>query len=456
MEMFIWNMAISFQLLFIIISSVIFIYLREKSFKYYALYNIFLIIYLLSRYDSVYYGFENLLAGFIGTTNSKVFTEILNFFIQVIFYNLYSMFALYFLDLDKRVKKYFNKVVLTLRILGGLFFLFAVLSYVLKNSDLYILLYTFIYLPVMLTLFLISVVQSVNRSGKHKDFFLFGVTSYICCALIAFTGTFIPSLNIKNPISFFYVGIIIETIFFSLGLAYKIKIINDEKNRVRNLITIHKHEQEISKLEGLMEGEENERKRIAEELHDGIAGDLLAIKFNLSNINAATESPVNVGVLKEVSQIIDNSCVQIREISHNLSPSSITNFGLLQTVENLCKKVESVYKIKVNFNFSGDEININKNVETHIYRIIQELVNNVVKHSQASIADVSINYKKPQITISVQDNGRGFSEEQTSNGIGLSNIDSRIRFLNAKIKKDSHKHGTLFTISINLDDIYKT
>ena len=77
-------------------------------------------------------------------------------------------------------------------------------------------------------------------------------------------------------------------------------------------------------------------------------------------------------------------------------------------------------------------------------------------HSQASMADVSINYKKPQITISVQDNGTGFSEEQTSNGIGLSNIDSRIRFLNAKIKKDSHKQGTLFTISINLDDIYQT
>ena len=413
-------------------------------------------MYLLSRHDSVYYGLENFLAGFIGKANSEVFTQILNFFIQIIFYNLYSMFALYFLDLDKRVKKYFNKVVLTLRILGGLFFLFAVLCYILKNSDLFIVLYTFIYLPVMLTLLVLSLIQAVKRSGKHKDFFLFGVCAYISCALIAFAGTFIPTLNMKNPISFFYVGIIIETIFFSLGLAYKIKIINDEKNRVRNLVTIHKHEQEISKLEGLMEGEENERKRIAEELHDGIAGDLLAIKFNLSNINVSTQSAVNVGVLKEVSQIIDNSCIQIREISHNLSPSSITNFGLLQTVENLCKKMASVYKIKMNFNFSGEEININKNVETHIYRIIQELVNNVVKHSKASVADVLIKYEMPLITISVQDNGTGFSEGPTLNGIGLSNIDSRIRFLNAQIKKESHKQGTLFTISINLDDIYKT
>lgn len=456
MEMFIWNMAISFQLLFIIISSVIFIFLREKSFKYYVLYNIFLVIYLLSRHDYGYYGFENLLATFIGNSNSIVFTEILNFFIQIIFYNLYSMFALYFLDLDKRVKKYFKKVVLTLRILGGLFFLFGIICYVLKNSDLYILLYTFIYLPVMLTLLVVSLLQALKRSGKHKHLFLFGVCSYIFCALLAFAGTFIPSLNMKNPISFFYVGIIIETIFFSLGLAYKIKIINDEKNRVRNLVTVHKHEQEISKLEGLMEGEENERKRIAAELHDGIAGDLLAIKYNLANINVADQSIANIGVLKEVSQIIDNSCVQIREISHNLSPSSISNYGLIQTVENLCRKMESAYKIKINFDFAGDEISINKNVETHIYRIIQELVNNVVKHSKASVADVEINYETPLITISVQDNGTGFSEVKTSNGIGLNNIESRIRFLNAKIKKESNAEGTLFTISINLDDIYKS
>ena len=456
MEVFIWNMAISFQLLFIIISSVIFIYIRENSFKYYLLYNIFLVIYLLSRHDDAYYGFEHLLALFIGKINSEVFTEILNFFIQIIFYNLYSMFALYFLDLDKRAKTYFKNVVLTLRILVGLFFLFAILCYVLKDSNLYILLYTFVYLPVMLTLFLVAVVQSIKRSGKHKDFFLVGVCAYVLCALIAFTGTFVPSLNIKNPISFFYVGIIIETIFFSLGLAYKVKLINDEKNRVRTLVTIHKHEQKISKLEGLLEGEENERKRIAEELHDGIAGDLLAIKFNLSNISIENQSAVNIGVLQQVSQIIDNSCVQIREISHNLSPSSITNFGLLETVENLCKKMESIYKIKINFNFSGDEIDITQNVETHIYRIIQELVNNVVKHSKASVADVVINYAKPYLTISIRDNGTGFSDEEIINGIGLSNIDSRIRFLNAQIEKESSAQGTLFKISINLDDIYET
>ena len=449
-------MAISFQLLFIIISSVIFIFLREKSFQYYVLYNIFLVIYLLSRLDDIYYGFENLVATVIGNSNSIVLTEILNFFIQIIFYNLYSMFALHFLDLDKRAKKFFKKVVLTLKILGGLFFLFAILCYVLKNSDLYILLYTFIYLPVMLTLLVVLLLRAIKRSGKHKDLFLLGVCAYVFCALMAFAGTFIPTLNMKNPISFFYVGIIIETIFFSLGLAYKIKIINDEKNRVRNLVTIHKHEQKISKLQGLIEGEENERRRIAAELHDGIAGDLLAIKYNLSSINVSNGSPVNVGVLKEVSEIIDNSCVQIREISHNLSPSSITNFGLIQTVENLCKKMESAYKIKMNFEFAGDDIDINKNVETHIYRIIQELVNNVVKHSEASVAKVKIRYEVPHITISVQDNGTGFSEVRTSNGIGLNNIKSRIRFLNAKIKKESHAEGTLFTISINLDDIYKT
>lgn len=456
MEVFVWNMSISFQLLFIIVSGVIFLYLREKSFKYYGLYNIFLIIYVLSRHDDYYYGFQGIMMEYLGHSDAIVFTQILNFFIQIVFYTFYSIFALYFLDLDKCAKKYFQRIILIVKAMAFLFLGFAVLCYAMKNSDLFITLYIFIYLPVMLTIFVFTLLKAIQRSGKHKFFFLIGVSAFVGFALLALAGSFIPSLNMENPITYFFIGNIVETVFFSLGLAHKVKLINDERNRVNYTFTKHRHQQQISKLHGLLEGEEKERKRMAEELHDGIAGDLSAIKYNLAYLKLNNQTPENEGVLREVSQIIDKSCLQIREISHNLSPSSITNFGLITAIQNFCMKIENIYGIQISFKSSGERIELSKVIETHIYRIVQELVNNIIKHAEAKSARVEIIHHHPHITVSVQDDGKGFVMSKNGKGIGYSNIASRIRFMNAHFKKVNSEKGSAFIISINLDNLPET
>lgn len=449
MEYFVWNMAISFQLLFVIISGVIYIYLRKKSFKYYALYNLFLGIYIVSRDDHYFHQLEVFVNLFLSKENTVDFLYILFLFVQVVFYSFYSIFTLYFLDLDAHTKKFFKNLVLLFRVLVALFFILGIVCYFIDDQSLYFNLYTFLFLPIILSTFYPTVSRAVKYSGKHKGFFLIGLSCFVCCALIAFIGSQIPSLNNYNPISVFYIGIIIETIFFSLGLAYKIKLINDEKNRVETLVTKHKHQQQISKLKGLLEGEENERKRIAEELHDGIAGDLSAIKYNLAHLNQRNQNPENDELLDELSQIIDKSCVQLREISHNLSPTAITNYGLSLAVENYCKKIENLYHIKIDYQFSGEALRLTNTSETHIYRIIQELLNNIVKHSGAHSAQVEIKNSESEIIIKVSDNGKGFSPDKNSKGIGLSNIDSRIRFLDAQIQRESSEMGTSFIIKIN-------
>lgn len=454
MEYFVWNMAISFQLLFIIISGVIFIYLRANSFKYYALYNLFLGIYIISRDDTYYAILEAFITPFFSAENRSIFLYIFFLFVQVVFYSFYSIFTLYFLDLDKHTKKFFTRLVLLFRILVVFFFLLGIVCYFFDKKSLYFHFYTFVFIPIILSTFYPTVSRAVKYSGKHRGFFLIGLSSFVCCALIAFIGSQIPSLNIKNPISIFYVGIIIETIFFSLGLAYKIKLINDEKNRVQTLVTRHKHHQQIGKLRGLLEGEEKERKRIAEELHDGIAGDLSAIKFNLAHLSQKNKDESNAVILNELWQIIDKSCEQIREISHNLSPTAITNNGLSVAVENYCVKIEKTYQIKVNYVFTGEKLNLGNTSETHIYRIIQELLNNIVKHSGANWAQVTIENQESYLAISVKDNGKGFSSTALSNGIGLSNIDSRIRFLEADIQRESNENGTVFNILIPRNKLY--
>lgn len=453
MEIFIWNTAISFQLLFIIVSGGIFIYVRKKSFKYYMLYNISLLIYLLSRNDHNYYAFESELGAFLGPQNAEVFTSILSYFIQVVFYHFYSIFALYFLDINKHLRKYFRIVVRSLRLLTAALLIAGIGCYILQDTSLYIAIFAFVFLPVILSIFFITVIRAIRHSGKHKYLFLIGVSFYVIFALMAFAGTFIPELKMRHPINYFFIGIIIETIFFTLGLAYKVKIINDEKNRVRHLVTKHKHQQQISKLNGLLEGEEKERKRIAQELHDGIASDLSAIKMNIAFLNQGNKNGNEEEILAQLSQTIDKSCVQIREISHNLSPSSITNFGLVIAVKNFCCKVENLYNIKINFTCTGEEINLKSSAETHIYRIIQELVNNIVKHAEATLATVAIQFQNPYITVLVSDNGIGFSSAEVSKGIGLSNIESRIRFLDAVCKRVSNETGTSCTFIINVNQI---
>lgn len=453
MSEFIWSMSISFQLLFIIISGVFFLYLKEKSFKYYALYNIFLVIYVLSRYDPIYDGSQELLAVVLGGKNAAVLMHITSFLVQVAFYIFYTIFALYFLDLDKHDKKFFGRIIWLLRLLGSFFVVLGILCFFIKNEDLFIDFYIFLYVPVMLSLFLPSVYRAIKFSGKHKDYFLIGASSFVFCALTAFTGSFVSSLNMNNPIIFFYIGIIVETIFFSLGLAFKMKLINDERNKIRAEVIKHKHRQQISRFSGLLQGEEKERKRMAEELHDGIAGDLTAIKFQLSTFNIDEASPKNAAVIQEVSNIINNSYEQIREISHNLSPSSIINYGLRGALENFCQKIGNNYKMKFDCDYSGEKLELSKTVQVHIYRIIQELVNNMVKHAGATEGKVEITYHKPALRIVVKDNGKGFSTKEINPGIGLSNIDSRIRFLNAKFVKENVGQGSKFIIDINTDQV---
>ena len=446
-------MVISYQVLFIIISTVIYFFLKDKTFKYYALFNITLIIYIVSRYNAVYDGFVNFASFYLGYQNAVNFTKILNFFVQVNFYSFYVIFVMYFLDFHRNAKKFFNSIVLLLRILIAFFFIAAFICFYFNVPDLYIGLFSFIFLPSIIALFIPSVSRVIKFSGIHKYYLIVGVFIFIVCGLIAFAGSYIPSLNIENPISFFYLGLIIETIFFSLGLAYKIKMINDERAKIRLSVTHHKHKQHISKIHGLIEGEEKEKRRIAEELHDGITGDLSAIKMNLERLQKDDYNLKNIEIIDDVNRIVEKSRLHIREISHNLSPHSIVNYGLITAVKSYSKNIESLYNIDCLFTFVGDHLDITVEAETHLYRIVQELFNNIIKHSKAKSASVFISYYKPEFVLKITDSGNGFSFEGLKRGIGFDNIESRIRILNGKFTKDQTEVGCAFTIRINTDKI---
>ena len=217
-----------------------------------------------------------------------------------------------------------------------------------------------------------------------------------------------------------------------------------QKRKNQEIISL-KREHQINTLESLMEGEEKERFRIAKELHDGVNGDLSAIKFKLSTL-----LETNNKVIKEAITMIDSSCQQVRAISHNLIPPSLENFSLLEATQDYCSSLDAVQSVHIMFQHLGETISIPKKAEVNIFRIIQELVTNSIKHAEAKEINVQISCHKKNIQITVEDDGIGYlTNENNSNGIGLKNINSRVEYLQATIDVVSNKQGTSTTIEID-------
>lgn len=217
-----------------------------------------------------------------------------------------------------------------------------------------------------------------------------------------------------------------------------------QKQKNQELLAL-KREFQIKTLESLIEGEEKERFRIAKELHDGVNGDLSAIKYKLSSL-----IEMNNKVIKEAITMIDDSCKQVRAISHNLIPPSLENFDLIEATQVYCTNLnDATPNLDIAFQHIGEAINMSKKEEVNAFRVIQELVNNAVRHAEASHINVQISSRDNTIQITVEDDGKGFDKSKIeSNGIGLDNVQSRADYLNATIDFISNSQGTSYTIEI--------
>ena len=250
----------------------------------------------------------------------------------------------------------------------------------------------------------------------------------------------------RNTQIIYMSGIVIFLLVLSLltGLYFKQK----QKRKNQEILTL-KREYQIKSLESLIEGEEKERFRIAKELHDGVNGDLSAIKYKLSSL-----LEMNNKVIKEAITMIDDSCEQVRAISHNLVPPSLENFNLVEATENYCENLNAVNRETVTFQHVGEHIHMSKKAEVNAFRIIQELVSNALKHANAKEINVQLSHREGVVQITVEDDGVGFDKDSIeSEGIGLSNIQSRIDYLNAEMDLISNDQGTSCTIDIDLNKL---
>lgn len=211
--------------------------------------------------------------------------------------------------------------------------------------------------------------------------------------------------------------------------------------------------QRVIRFESLMNGQEYERKRIAQELHDGLNGDLSAIKYRVSALEEVGANQSEKTHIQKTIEMIDQACAQVRRISHDLMPASIERFGLVESLNQLCQKLNVAKRIDIEFQTFGNYQKLSNAHETSLYRILQELLQNILNHSAATQALVVINFHQNEISISVEDNGQGFDLAKKQGGIGLKNIQSRVENLSGDLEIKSSENGTFIHILINLKNL---
>ena len=202
----------------------------------------------------------------------------------------------------------------------------------------------------------------------------------------------------------------------------------------------------------IIETEEKERKRIAQDLHDSVSQLMMAAKINLTVVGNEIpfSSDLQKGRFEKAIHLVDEGFKEVRTISHNMMPQALLESGLALVIKQFIENFEND-SIKVNFFSKGFEAHFDDTIETILYRILQECVNNVLKHAKASRLDISLIRDEANISLTIEDNGSGFemSDKEKYRGMGLKNLQNRVNFIKGKIEIDSQPgRGTLVSVYV--------
>ncbi len=263
--------------------------------------------------------------------------------------------------------------------------------------------------------------------------------------LIAQENKILKQSRVKNEFIALSIALIVSMIYMVVFYRQRQKTKNKE---IEGILIKNKFDQ----LKSVIQGEEKERNRLAKELHDGINGDLVVIKHKIASMDTLNLIPENIDKIISAINLLDDTCDQIRNISHNLIPPVLINYDLIKSVNLLCKRTSEYNGLELSFQHFGRTPRLEIMVETAIYRIIQELITNVVKHAQATEGLVQINnHDDKTLNVTVEDNGVGFDLGKENTGIGLKNVKSRFTFLDAEYFTESDTNGTTTSFTLHLD-----
>ena len=207
-------------------------------------------------------------------------------------------------------------------------------------------------------------------------------------------------------------------------------------------------QEQEARINAVFQAQEEERRRIAKELHDGVGQTISAIKMNYQSLSGKAAEKELAPEFEKIGKMLENAGTEVRNISHQMIPKELEQFGLIPAVEGMLSLNLENSPVQYQFEHSGFSERIGSQIELVLFRVLQELVSNVIKHSKASQLTVQLVKLKTHVVMNVSDNGIGFdADRKEKNGIGLLNIASRIDAIKGNLHYDSVSgKGTTITI----------
>lgn len=243
----------------------------------------------------------------------------------------------------------------------------------------------------------------------------------------------------------------IMTIGFVSGIvvlfAVFLLLYNRYKQKKKEELDQKLAEQQRLRFKAVLEAEEKERVRIARELHDSLGQMLSAAKMNMSAMDSYNEEDAKL--ISNAQKLVDDAVKEVRTISHNLMPASLMDKGIETALNELAAKINDTGLLEIELLVTAGEERLDSSVEIAVYRIVQEVINNMIKHSKANKVEVLLDYNSEKIYLSIKDNGVGFDTNtiEQSSGIGWKNIFSRVYMMNGDVQVNSQPgRGTLVNI----------
>ncbi len=258
------------------------------------------------------------------------------------------------------------------------------------------------------------------------------------------------SIRQKNTLNYILIGSAIALLLIIL-LSYRNYRHRQKLQQVK--IDDLEKEKQLMATEAVLKGEEQERTRLAKDLHDGLGGMLSGIKYSFNTMKGnLILTPENAHAFERSMDMLDSSIKEMRRVAHNMMPEALVKFGLNTALSDYCNDINQSGALKVTYQSIGIEnAPLEQTTAITIYRIIQELINNTIKHASAQQAIVQLTKVGEQITLTVEDDGKGFDTAilQKQKGIGWENIKNRVDFLQGKLDIQSDKgKGTSVFIEI--------
>lgn len=255
-------------------------------------------------------------------------------------------------------------------------------------------------------------------------------------------------------------GIASSAALVILGLFYrnsrqKHLLAEQQKKYQQEQIKFLEGQQQVVSLQSMINGQEAERTRIAKDLHDGLGGLFSTVKMYFSTLQHDTPSLKENDLFQKSYAIVDNASVEVRRIAHNMMPEVLMKLGLANAIKDLCDNISAGKLLNVSLEVHGMNKRLNATTEIMLFRIIQELLNNVIKHANATEAIIQFIRENERLSVIVEDNGRGFDtlERDEKNHAGIATIQSRVNYLNGKMSIDSQKNvGTTIMMDFLINE----